>query len=909
MANYQSTLDNQPEYVSPINLGLLSTVMNTRQQRYDLNLAKSDAALAELKAKENLLIRPEDKEYFSNSVQSLLDTVNASGKIDWTNNGVARQINSHIGKVLGDDYIIEQIGNSQKIRNFYSEVEALKQKDPKLYNDANFGYAIYKGKLQDYMSKKTETVGNLNYIPYTDVSEEYLKKIKTISDLKGKRSVEETVNEKGEKDPNGKFKITKSIEGLTEQEIEDYMGSIMTSQELQQIKINGWQKFGQDEAQAKAIYSDYNAKRLENTNKNIEARKTESENPNLSPELQQEAKNRLAVLEETKATIENTIKNQDKVEVDTIGFELEKANYLNGLSKIASAEWSYKTELSEVYEFDRNLEIKAEELRMKKAEAQSKSGLDANGQPITEGVVSVSAAEVTEDQLEASKGGDSLQKRHDGYFTDIIDAGKSILTSGKVDAEDKKVFEAELKKRGLDKNLQWIDKDKSREHSRALETKAAFDAAKLGATYRDEAQTMSNALNKKLNISKDLINTETQSYTETFNKDPDKYIDFLNIAESQLKVNPYDAFNTMNPLSATITDISPKIKSLVKEAGGWKNMKNFLTKNPNKLREFAELTDKADRAYKGVASYQYDDQNLKEDAHKRTEELLQEGSKSGAISSFTDYNTINFVDENVNSKIIKSMTQTNINGEGFDPKQAMTVRMTTKDSYGKDLPAGSIEIIQHKGERTAKGAFTGNKISSIVIDKGDAAYQIAMQYVNAKEEEQMGFSADKTTTNLPSSRPNVLDTKTSNRAKNIGYNIEQVVNSNPNLKQLFTTVDGNPAHYTTKENIKKVFDVKLSDYPKETVEAFTNEYLSKISTFSITPHTSKLFGDNKWSVTIKDGKGEPVKGGEDMSLNVKNLDKDTYWLIENAPQTFITEFFLRQILEDKTKTKINTILK
>jgi hypothetical protein len=750
------------------------------------------------------------------------------------------------------------------------------------------------------MSKSSDKVGSLNYTPYKDLTEEHLKKIKTIADAKGKRFIE-TISE------DGKTKIRREIDGLTQQEIQGYMGSLMTSEELTQMKINGWAKFGQDENQARELYSNYNNQRLEATTENIKIYEAREKNTNLSPEQRKEATQKIEALKETEKNIKRTLEGIDSVPVDTIGLELEKGNYLNGLSQLASTEWSQSIEANDVYYKDKTLELAYEKNEREKLEFEAKMakeyGLGAAGQPLTNGVVTISPAEVNIEELENQVGQENLQKRHDTYYKTITNTAKSILQSSDIEQTDKDAFEAELRLRNLDKNLKWIDPSKVTNQSVATTVKAAFDAAKLGGVYKEEAEILSNALIKKQNIAKNIVSVESEAYSKTFNANPDKYIDFLNVAESQLSISGnvpsvsqiFTGGAVMSDNQIKATGLSFEIKQFVKKAGGWKNVKAYLEKNPDKIREFAELTDKADNTYKGFSSYTYNDRNLVEDSKVETERLLQQGSKSGAITSFTDYNTINFINKAVNQQIISSIPQDRINGKGFDADKPITAK----------LVGDSIEITQHQGSSTSKWNYGSKQQTTTVLDKGDASYDIMMKYINAKEEEQMGFSADDTTVKFTPSKPNVPKSTEKVKSDNIAYNILQATKSNPNIAPLFASVGGNPTAYTNDAMISNAFEVKLAAYPKEQVEAFTQEYLQRLPNFSLTPFVSKLYGDKKWAISIKNDENEEILNA---SLGVKTLDKDTQWMMENAPQTFITEFILRELLTDKKQTKINTIL-
>jgi len=903
--NYLSTPLEYTPSESSINLPLVQSVLAMQQGSYNIAKQKVQQTLDAFGLQK--MLRPQDNEYIQAKLNSITNKINSYGDKNLAHSNVSDSMMGDIKSAANDPFILSAMENTYKYKNYQAEVEKIKEKKPQFYNDANNAYALYKAGYNDYMNGKVNDIGSLSYTPYKDLTEEHLKKLKTIKDIKGKRFIEEVVDENGNPDPNGKYKVRKEIDGLTQNEIQGYMGSLMTSEELTQMKINGWAKFGQQEQEARKYFSDYIEQRLEATESDIKLYETRANNSNLTPKEKAEAKQKADVLRDTKQSILDTKNSQGSLPIDMVSLELEKGNYLNGLGQLASTEWSQTVEANDVYYKDRELEVSYEKMAIDREENErkriefeakmAKNGLSVTGTPLANSVVTVSPAEVDTKDLGKQIGQENLQKRHDTYYKIITDTAKSFLTGDVAEPEDKKAFTEELRSRGLDANLNWIKPNNTA--SKVATIKEAFDSARLGGMYKKESEIISDALIKKQNIAKDIVNVENQSFKKTFDASQSKYVEQLtDLARIAKQTTERVVSNSLYKKNRTEEQIKTddallKYNKFIADNGGVTEATKKLKTDGEFLRAFAKITEEVDNSTRGVLLR---GGTLNKDAKVETEKILQEKSKTGTLSSFTDYNTINFINENVNAQIINSIPQDRLQGEVFDPKMPMTARLVGEE----------IVIEQYRGGSSKDNTFTwGNKNSKAVLGKGDASYEIMMQYIQEKEGEQMGLNADETSVKLSPSKPRIIKSSEKVKSDNMAYNIAQAVQENPNLMQLFPTVGGNPTAYTNETTISNVFEEKLKDYPQEVVENFTNTYLKRIEGFTLTPSVEKLYGDKKWAISIKNDQNEEILK---TSLGIKLLDKDTKWLIENAPQTFITEFILRELITDKKKTKINTIL-
>jgi hypothetical protein len=222
MASGYSQPGSKYRHLNPVDVfdeNLVATVLGSKQQKYDKNLAAIDAAI------ENYgnidLARTEDKEYLQQRLQKLTDGINNAGMQDLSSSSVTRNIERHIDQAL-DDHVMTQAANTATYRKFQEELKTKKEKNPELYNEANVQYAIDKAGLQDWLSgynkqgEKVDKLGNLEYNDYYDINESLQKDIEGwAKNLGYTKSIDESGNEY--------FVRIGKNETLSEQKVEDYV--------------------------------------------------------------------------------------------------------------------------------------------------------------------------------------------------------------------------------------------------------------------------------------------------------------------------------------------------------------------------------------------------------------------------------------------------------------------------------------------------------------------------------------------------------------------------------------------------------------------------------------------------------------------------------------------------------------
>ena len=890
-----STYVNEPVQ-SSINLPLIQSVLAAKQGQYDTNKAKIQSGLEQLSQLQ--VLRPQDKEYIQAKMQDITTKINNYGENDLSQSFVADDMFGMIKSAARDPFILSAIENTTKLSKVNTEIAEKKKKGDGSYNDLNYTYMLEEAGVSDYMSGKRNDIGNLQYNDYVDLTKVHLDKLKVIKDLKGKRFIETIDN-------NGTIQ-RKEIDGMTNQEIQNYFGSMISPSELKQLEINGWSKYGGNEKEARKYYGEYNDKLASNYEEKLKTLEAKKNNNTLPPNEIEEAK---LEIESVKTSIElakENSKNKESVGIKNIYTFLEKANYLNGISKMASTEWSYEYKLDPIWKAKEDLKIQYEDLEIKRKKEKREEmefglkmakeyNIDENGNPITEDRTSVSTRR---DALpEDVSGIKSLQQASTEQFNIVIDSTKELMS--KLDDRQKKHFIQELKERGVDQNLQKIGK------GRVVITDAireAFDATGLG-NYKQYAEKITEAALKKDAIARDIITVEKDSYTEAFNKNPEKYLN--NIVTSVKDVGEVGGKGLEK-----VKENIDKIKNLYKKATGknlevkidilgqaypvgkdgrdigWykitTELKPKLSSNPILLRELADIQSSSGK------------KELKEDSTPIVENKLKDYSSSGKVSTFTVYDNINILRETDKNNIIKRIPQDRLSeGGNFNPKLGITLRQVGKN----------IEILQYQGQIKGEDDKMIPKYAKAVIDPGDVGlYTEISKYIDIEQDKKRssGFSAN----SYDEFKPNKPRLQIGNNDKIINARIESAVkesvNNNPNLKQIFTF--GTPEVWSTTEAIKKNMKGGLTSLVGEDIAStFTNNYLKNINQFKLQPYTiddprTTTIGDKVWAYRVINPEGKTIT--EDF-IGVTNLDKDTKYLLDYQPQVFITESIYQKITEDK----------
>ena len=892
-------LSKPADVQNPIEMGgslqLAIGVANTLQSRYDANKAAIDNTIAQYESLRGLT--ETDNAYIASQVSNVKNQINKLGSLNLAHNTGRDSILNNMKNVLKDPIVQDILVSKNNYDAYNAEVSKIKEKNPEKYNSDNYQFGLVMGGYKDYMEGKSKKLGSMQYIPYKDLTEEHLKKIKTIKDLKGKRFIEEQVYDTNGQPIPGQL-IRKEIDGLTNQEIQEYFGSVMTSEELQQMKINGWARFGQNENQTRGYFKDYNTKLQGVYNSELKLAQAKQKNTALPQNERDSAEREAEAIKSKINQAKVNVDNADKYNIADISLQLEKADYLSGLSNIASTEWSAEYKKDDVYFAQEDLKIKYEDLALKRAKEDREStefdlkmrkdyGVGEDGQPLIEEQVSVTSRR---DELPKDVDGiKSLQQQSEEQFGIVTTTTRDLIS--KLKPEQKEHFLEELKKRGVDGDLNKIGR------GRVVITDAiqeAFDAANLG-NYKEYADIISTAAAKKDSIANDIIKVNKNSYSKKFSEDPEKYITSM---KDEIKTAMIDGQSDLFEESAK-QDLKKAIEAqkFVDANGGWSNIKKELLNNPVKLIEFSnkldELTDRKVR----TVTFNMKRQSLKKDSKELVESTLKDYSKSGKISTFSVYDNINFLNAYTRKRIIERIPQDRlapskdgVGGYNFDPKGTLTARRSGEE----------IELLQYKGVKDGKPVY-----ARAVYDKGDfGLYEEVAKYVSDAEEQKNIINVNESVTFKR--RSSKFDIKGINEIREAQHQkaIEKSLKGNPNIATPFESGIKNPVLFATprviKNNLKAALKITVPKLSEQKRESFVYIYTENLNDFSL-----RIITDSDPTSTDPDDRifGFEVFNPENKSIGIsmlglKNLDKDTKYLLEYQPQIYVTDFIYNQIKKD-----------
>lgn len=935
-------------YSTPLNYGhaidindeaqYVGAIQHAMQQKFDVNLAKIDDLIAKVSSVP--LARDKDKRYLGDKLQSLLTMVDANSKVDLTDNVVARQITNYIGGAI-DDNVKTQISNSQKIYKYNADLEDIKKKKPEEYNSANDAYSMYKAGLDKYMSGKTDDLGRLEYTPYTDVNKECIDELTKIKTLKGDQVVEI---------PDGAGRIKKTtINGLSADEIYQYMPQLMSSKVLNQLDINGWAKVKNNMTEAKLNFEHAKKSQLDALDTDIAQYEAASKNSLKTPEEQKESSALLEKKKAEKIDAEDLFKSIDTNNAEQLGSYLERNGYKYSIAKIASGRVSEEYKKDDYYFAQRELDLAERKDAREERESLAKAGVGADGKPLVGASAGFVASEkATEDLPESPDFYSSIKQDFNKEYNTIMQTINGAYSASTTTNEQKKEFDAILAKKGFQLKGGKIvgipgKENLTKGNSGATVGIEAFNASKMNITQADAAAVIAKADTKRYSLMGNIVEAEKQGYVTEFNKNADKYIEQLKTAEKSMNdisltdvayggvagdpehfwgnviaggsagavigavASPYifgmgaipgaiiggagaainAALDNTSTYNKQLTAKGTEINNFVKSNGGWDNLKKNIKGDVGKIRKLSELLQGAVDTSADLSLL--DSENLGLIAKNSAGAFLKTKNSTSGGAYFTTGREYNITNEAERTKITNLLSQNNQElSASFDPKDPYTVSMSGEN----------IILTQKKGVKSASGVESQGVPAKITLEKGDAAYaEIARNIEVSKGEEALSARVAGPQTKItPYVTPRFLSTanefvleKADNSMKNMPANLQ---------KELLA----HPAYYLTEDRTKELFEQKLSSVlSKSQIDEVVQNISNNMSDFSLIIKPM----DNVWGAEIKNKtNGVLIRNGK-FNNNDEALNSDMLNLAKNYPQVLITDSILRYLL--KRPKEANTI--
>ena len=895
-----SYLSSEYKIVQPqplLNTALIVNTLDGLQSKYDQNKAMVDSTIAKYEMLRGL--SPMDNEYIAGRVKEAESAIEnyKKGGANLAYGSARDSMLSAFEGVAKDPLVQNAVQQRVKFDNFNTGVAKLKEKNDGRFNDVNYNDALNMAGVQDYMQGKTKSLGNLNYVNYIDLPEEHLKKLKTIKDIKGKRFIEM-------QNPNDPREIIKrEIDGLTQEEIQSYFSGIMTSEELGQLAINGRAKYDQPNTvdAAKQAYIKYNGKLLINKQENLEKYKTNKDNTNLSEDIREQNKRNYDSLNEEVEQLKTL--DFSKVSSKTIAFELEKANYTNSITQMASAEWSQSIEKNDIHYADRNLdidkqklELEKEKVKIEKIKLKEEFGVDGEGNPLTDSVVAKSSKEkdLVKQLEETGIGAATLKQDHDKAYREIFTTAQDFL---KVASEkDKGIFLAKLNTLGVDKNLKFKD-GKGIGTSLANTVYEAFKEGNFGATYSSYGIRMEDAKTVKSQRSVEMSNTTKKGLRKNFDKNPDEYIQAL---KDEIRTAMYDGQDDLYFTKTAEKDLesSQRAQKFVDSNGGWANLKTAINKDSNKLLEFANILDGFAKRTVRTITLNSQRENLLKDSKNDIEKEIQARTTDGSMMSV--YSNFTFLNDKVKENLIKMIpTKRLLDNDGEQTDRVLDLKAGV--SFYKEGDKIVLTQSQKVGSKDNQETY---KTFKVELDPGDSAYQEIVRFVDFNpKKNNIKASAS---TSLPEVRVTMpIHEKDEITRKNKAGSIMAQIT--PQIAQPFiNTGVGNPALLATKETSTVIIDgiLKNKGIPVEKIEEFKTKLYSNINNYKVKPISNLNVGATGYVFGLEVKKGD--SNIMSMNLNIPELDSNLNYLIQYHPHIFIINQLLYNI-EPQTKDKTSNI--
>jgi len=224
------------------NFPILAQIMQLKQQKYDANRAKVQQTLDSFGIMGQQVLRDEDKEYIAAKLTDITNQVNGYGNKDLSQSGVTESLDSKIKMAAADPFIQSAIQNTQKYNRFQQDVAKIKEKNPELYSDINYQYALKESGIDKYLKGEQNEIGDLVYTPYNDYDKKINDNIIDLLGKQGKRTVQTRVLD-AQGNPTGELQEIE-IDGLSPDQLRSVAASMLAPNDLKQIEIDGWYSNG-----------------------------------------------------------------------------------------------------------------------------------------------------------------------------------------------------------------------------------------------------------------------------------------------------------------------------------------------------------------------------------------------------------------------------------------------------------------------------------------------------------------------------------------------------------------------------------------------------------------------------------------------------------------------------------------
>lgn len=371
MAGYTSTERKYGEYIQPFNLDLLAKSLSYKEGKYEEQDAKIRKEINDIGSLD--ILKPQDKSYLLSRLTSMVGNVNNVGTLDLADSGVVKNLDNYISQSI-DDKVMNAYHSTKQVRSFNESMRDIQKNQKEIYNVRNEDFAMNPVRAymaSDKVGDELSNYGSLVYTPYQDIEGETNKQMMDI--VKNMKDGKIRVTS-----PDGKSVYERDVRGMTDPEIRELVGTIVSSKYSEQAAIDSWARYDRYSQQGVAKYQ----KDVEDF-VNFKSAEIDERNVYLNQQMnsvRDEGKDTSAI---SNAILRNTlskeelIKNKESYKNNPMGFgaQLEREIIVSNLTSryqpmlkklddsfIGKNEVYYADMENQFKEFDRNLAIEKLEL-------------------------------------------------------------------------------------------------------------------------------------------------------------------------------------------------------------------------------------------------------------------------------------------------------------------------------------------------------------------------------------------------------------------------------------------------------------------------------------------------------------------------------------------------------------------
>lgn len=878
MANYTSQPITLAPVTTSINLPLIQQVLQVKQGTYNQADAQVQAGLSSL---ENLkLLRPQDTEYLNSKIKGMTASLDNMQDKDLSNPNVASNFYSTIKSVARDPFVVEAASNTVKYQQFQAQMQDIQKKNPDKFHQINYQFALDKAGLNQYMDGTTNSLGSFSYHNYSDYNKNLLERMKTLKDVRGDREVQIQGNGLNGY-PEGTL-ITKKLSGLTPQEIVDYVPGMMTSEDDMQMRIEGWWTGKQNPQQLDSEFLQYTENKKEQLDSSINLLETKVNNKQNTEEEREIARQQLRAF---RAEKENFLKNVATATLEEKGYFVKKNDYVKALATSAGASESVSISEDKAYYARQNLQLKTEELDIKRAELllkQQKAGT-ASGAYGMDGISESPLTAETAPDIDPIEQVTENFKLTQGQLTEnILDVYSSNTTASEI----KDQYSASMNAMGYTPEGNLLNANKQPTIDKATAMAKAFEESKMYLSNPDKAAEIVRLKTLADNSALDYNNTVGSASKELFNSAPQKYITEFVEKIKALEMED-DGFITglfgVGGGSERVQNLTAEARKFINEVGGEKNLKS-IGSNSARLEKFRDLYGKLSQEKEYNLNFRLGNMTFARDVEAKAGELLK---STGVMTSFGSANQATLSNESQNQRLI-AMIPTTEESRPFDPKKKITVYQKIVDG------SPSFVVEQNVGFNEKMGEI---KKATAVLTPKMAGYEFLRQSLDMNESSR-GLSAEVSKEKISIAKnPAYIKDDGKYAPKIADYLLK---NTPPSYigKALFA----NPANYLTKTNTEEAYsNVLRNNFTPEQIQQVTEHISSRLSQYKIDLEPL----DGEWYMSLEDKEtGADYRGGK---LGQKNLETQFLNIAQNYPHTIVLDFFLRD-LATNNKNAFNRIM-